>query len=588
MKYFILFISFINVGFAQSQKSSSIINVNYSIAPTSTRRIGPTELTKPPVIESEGIHELCKLSHQARVKEVKLKGVKPEYFFKTIMPTSPSDKRNEISIIISGVGNAILDMTTGNISNIPGAFDAVPSIDGEIITLPAHGKTSDRFTIYQRDDLTQPIYQERDDDPGKLTGVYQSVGLVNTDSSGKSYRVITDVLTSSNSNGDTSELTGKNLLFRDYKITENKKVVPIQGTQSLCSNVEESLKLPMLSKNGKKLAAYNDNSGTTVIYKILKNENNESVCEKEMDLGFSSTKVEFSEDSNLITFASDSFGVNHREIRWHARPNAKNMNMNVYVMDLRNKKTKKISAINSGNAYYPSFSRDQTVTYLQQMISGEETTYSVVQSSYSLDDAEEFTPYFFDQVKCNNQSFDLPAYALGKLWFKVCNQVNKAPTELAAKQTAITLDPSKCKMLVENYWEQFQSDTSNEKIISRDVGKMTQQKKKLFQEDIFQLMRALKVEDLLSVCPKNEVEPASVERVDLRAENLKTDSDILSARCSACHVAGTGRLFIVGDDASMKKYKSLAIQHVQKGYMPLGVTLTIGEQNELLQALLTL
>ena len=594
MKAFLRILLLISSNYVYSQLSSIsensyIINVNYSLGKTLRK---PLLLTEPfaepyksPLADHDEVIGLCHLSYQDDVKEIKLGSVKPEYFFKTIMPTSPTDKRNDVSIIISGVGNALLDMNTGKMINIPGAFDAVPSIDGEIITLPSHNKTNNRFTIYQRDNLTQPIFQEDDSDPGKLIGVYQSVGLVDQDTSGKVYRVITDVLTPSNTNGDTSHLRGKNLLFRDYRVEANKKVTPVEVSQPLCHNLEVSLKLPMISKNGKKLAAYNSQTGTTVIYKVLRNDQNESVCEVETDLGFASTKVEFNEDSSLITFASDSLATHNGSIRWHAQPNTKSMNMNVYVMDLKNKKTKRISNINSGNAYYPSFSRDNTVTFLQQIPVGKEADYSVIQAKYSLEDADPFVPLSNYRADCLIGSRDLPIFALGKLWFKMCSQINSIPTPLAAKQLATKIDPNKCKTIVENYWDQIKSDLSIETLFAKDVGEKDDPQNILSQEAIFQSMRELKVEDLLSICPKKVVAPAKVELLDARMVDLKKDSDVISARCAACHVAGAGRKFIVGDKKAMKQFKSLAIKHVQNGFMPMGVTLSPNEKKEVLEKL---
>ncbi len=570
---------------------SSILN--YSLSSTSPiPRIGSSIIelmTAPKLLEPRGVPvEWCQLSDSGDMREIELGSKIPEYFFKTLMPTSPDDKRNEVSIIIGETGNALLDLNTGIIKNIPGAFDAVPSIDGEIITLPSHKKTDNRFTIYHRNNLETPIFQERDDDPGRLIGVYQSVGLLKKGEGNKVYRVITDVLTPSNTNGDTSTLRGKNLLFRDYKIEANKDVTPLEAAKPLCANIDETLKLPMISKDGKKLSAYNNRTGTTMIYQIFETNNQESHCKLEVDLGFASTKVEFSEDSKMITFASDSFATVHNAIRWHAQPKPIEMNMNVFAMDLQSRRVKKISNVNAGNAYYPSFSRDNTITYLKQNKTDKGEEYSVVQTKFSFEDEQTLNDRPYVDGGCLTSKDSVALMALGKLWFEMCSKVNLKPTRLAAQQTALQLDPKNCRSLVEKYWEEVRDNQTIERVIAKDQGTnevdMSQQNQ-LSTEELFESMRLLKAEDLMSFCPTAPKKEVKVEKLKVQASNLVKDTDVLSARCSACHVEGAGRKFVIGNNKSMKQNKDLAIKHVKSGYMPLGIKLNEDEKIEIIKQL---
>ncbi|MBY0414556.1 MAG: hypothetical protein K2Q18_10335, partial [Bdellovibrionales bacterium] len=141
--------------------------------------------------------DFCKLEEKNAQIKIEMKEDIPEYFFKAIMPKDLFDTRNEATVILAKKGNVLLNLKTGEIKKIPGPFDAVPSVDGNIITVPGNPESGNRFSIYSREDLKVPIFQ--DSGQGALVGVYQSVGILGQ-SNFKNidrtvYRVITDTIT---------------------------------------------------------------------------------------------------------------------------------------------------------------------------------------------------------------------------------------------------------------------------------------------------------------------------------------------------------------------------------------------------------
>jgi hypothetical protein len=541
--------------------------------------------------------DMCELRDKNTKLKINLGKTIPEFFFKYIMPQDLNDKRNQATVIVSGKGNVILDLDSGEIKKIPGPFDAVPSIDGKIITVPGNPENDNAFTLYSREDLTKPLYEDRG--RGALVGVYQSVGITQSSDNKKVYRVITDSLTQAGRWGMPAEESNvQNLEYKDYEVEgqgKNMKVKPVADAGSLCSNLQALLKLPMLSKNGQKLAAYNSKTGTTNIFSIGKDDNGKSICNLDRDLGFASTKVEFNEDSSKITFAADSLATKDRQVTWYAQPMGSAMNMNVYVLDLKTNKLNRISNSQNANAYYPSFSRDGTVTYLnQEYTENGKTSYSLIQASLNNDQPMDFkNKDFYNAESCNYSTDELSVIALGKLWFKVCAKYSGIPTVFGSRALAVSLEPKSCATLVKKYWAEKKGSFENYELGSTDAvaAGVPLSKNKIWNtlaETNFDRMRNLTEEDLLNQCPQQAVK--SVKKVVKEAidKDPYIKGKILITKCSGCHSNGSGRSFVVGDEESMIKFKERAFNYVNSGYMPMGNPLTPQEKTEVMQAILEL
>ncbi len=528
--------------------------------------------------------EECQLTEKNQKIKITLDQNVPEYFFKYIMPKNDQDKRNQATIILANKGNVLLDLNTGEIKKIPGPFDAVPSMDGNIVTVPGNPENDNAFTIYSRDDMSRPLYEDKGEKA--LVGVYQSVGTIESVGNKKKYRVITDVLTPPSNSWPGTPNTSK-LMYKEYKVEgagADMTADSAGDTKPLCSNLSEALKLPMLSKDGNQLAAYSSITGTTQIFKIAKDSSGNSTCKLERDLGFASTKVEFNKDSTKITFAADSLATSDRKVNWYAQPLIGAMNMNVYVLDLKTNKLNKISNNSQGNSYYPSFSKDDTVTYLNQEYKNGPIEYSLVQARIDVKQSVDAkSKDFYTTDSCSYSQEELATIALGKLWFKTCSKMMGTPTVLGSRAQALSMDPKKCEALVKNNWERTKNSLSDSYLSAKDIGLggtfVAGSRPNAIAEENFVKMRNLSEDDLLQYCPKAPVAAvkAVVKPLDQR-EEIKAAANILISKCSGCHSNGTGRAFIVGDMNSMKRNKVSALNYVAQGYMPMGAPLTSEEK----------
>lgn len=537
---------------------------------------------------SANAQEECQITEKNTNIKITLGKNTPEYFFKSIMPKNDKDKRNQATVILANKGNVLLDLTTGEVKKIPGPFDAVPSMDGNIITVPGNPENDNAFTIYSRDDLSKPLYEDKGE--GALVGVYQSLGTLESKGNKKTYRVITDVLTPPSYERPGSPNTSR-LMYKEYDVEgtgDNMQAGSLGVAKPLCFNLNASLKLPMLSKDGNQLAAYSSTTGTTQIFKISKDSQGNSICKMERDLGFASTKVEFNKDSTKITFAADSLATTNRKVNWYAQPLLGAMNMNVYVLDLKTNKLNKISNNAQGNSYYPSFSRDDTVTYLNQESDRDgESEYSLVQARVdSKQSVDAKSLDFYSPEVCAYSKEELATIVLGKLWFKTCSKLMGTPTVLGSRAQALSMDPKKCEALVKKNWENTKENFSDSYLKAKDkaldendYGSSQVQGLNSITEENFIRMRNLTEGDLIQYCPKAAVAAVKAVIKSLtQKQEIKNAANILIAKCSGCHSNGTGRSFVVGDVASMKKNKMNAINYVAQGYMPMGAPLSREEK----------
>ena len=615
--------------------------------------------------------DLCELGDNTLQIKVDLGSEVPEYFFKAIMPQNAADKRNEATLILSGKGNVILDLKTGKMRKIDGPYDAVPSFDATIITVPANEENKDKFTIYDRNNMAEPLLE--DGGAGSLQGVYQSVGIVGAKKNEKKYLVITDNLTPTNPRStvafpggtslgsafpatefliptgnelitDTSLVPGStnillnsnstgfnirnprgsglgmsvptnsnmlmingtsnvinealappagaaatNLMYKEYSVKTDGKNISAQAampeSKQLCSNLKTQLKLPMISKDGKKLAAFSIEGGTTHIYKVSKNSNGDSTCNLERDLGFATTKVEFNKDGDKITFASDNLNVDKRNVTWKIQPEIGETNMNIFVLDLKSNNLTRVSNNKFANSYYPSFSRDDTVTYLSQEYdpNTKKTAYSLIQAKYKKALPTQIEESEKSLNPCVQSRKELAVLGLGKLWSKICNASLISPLpSAAAKLTALSLKGDDCKKMVTNYWENNKSNLS----MNLTSGKKNEEDEKL--TPVFEKLRTLSLKDLLAVCPKGNSIPSKVSVKKVNGDVPLAKVNPVISRCAACHNSANGRLFQTNNPETYEKFRSTAVEYVNSNYMPMGAVLSDVEKKELVDAILKL
>lgn len=194
----------------------------------------------------------------------------------------------------------LLDLATGRRFDAPGFVDFVPTPDGRLFVTPGENRSGLEFYTasevirlgrLDRTNAFEAIFK----DTG-MTDQYPSVGILRSHEDAAHYRVL------------TSKFEG--LVFRDYAVRwrgiRDAVVTPLTETATLCP--ERNLSTPMISKNGRELAARDESTGTTRLFQIHDDER----CNPVLDLGVQTSKVGFSADGGLVAYsAPDGYGRSH-------------------------------------------------------------------------------------------------------------------------------------------------------------------------------------------------------------------------------------------------------------------------------------
>lgn len=523
---------------------------------------------------AQGVPAVCAIETDLAQRRVEL-DFTPDYFFKPLPRQNPQDNRQEVSVI-SPNGNVVMDMNTGDYRSVPGPFDAVPTPDGHVVITPG-------LDFFDRDTISPsatPLLADGDQDNENnvLDGVYHSSGVLPGVAAPKrNYRVITDTLTTGDERMNT-------LMYKDYetkmvngspKFTENE-----HPPKPLCPNLGDSpYKLPMLSKDGQQLAAYDVEAGTTKIFKITKQANGSNKCTMTRDLGFATGKVEFSPDGKKITFASDTNSTDPGAVTWYAQPES-SQNFQVFVVDLEEDTIQRISNQAQGNSYYPSFWHDGTVAYMEQTPDG---TYSIVQakvssaSSVNLASSAEIN-------RCDTLGSDfVAAVALGSLWTDIC-QGAQAPTKSlqGLAFTPLSLDGNKCRELVQQRWPAYkQSLSAGQKSLPSATPDLQSASSELLA-NYQQRFIGLSQSAVAAACPEEGSRNGGAAVVSANQVGEAAVINNPLTMCLQCHSSG-GLKFNFAEPATLSDEKDRIYTAVATEHMPLGVDMAPAERQAMLQ-----
>ncbi|MDH4468381.1 MAG: hypothetical protein QE271_10000 [Bacteriovoracaceae bacterium] len=219
-------------------------------------------------------------------KTIEINGI-PSFFFKV------KSDGSMISYTISkantgGSGtNYLIDTETKKITKVPGVWDPVFIYHSNLMILPMTAAVDD-YRIFNVENLLT------DDQPESLiklenfSGYYQSTGELGPNAknpeSSKCYRIIAE------------SRIGKHI-FTDICLEEDSDHIEIKTPSTIfCQNFK--LKLPMLSKTGKLLGAFDTQTKTSGVFRI---EDNGS-CHKVMDLGIKTGKLNFNKHETLVAY----------------------------------------------------------------------------------------------------------------------------------------------------------------------------------------------------------------------------------------------------------------------------------------------
>lgn len=441
---------------------------------------------------------LCRLDDTTTVSQAEAART-PNYFFR------PFPNSDQVAYA-SGKRNYILDLNKGAEVEIPGPYDPVPTPDQMIMTIPP----DEGLSFYSVKDLEaekkEPLLVDAD-----LKGVYQSIGTVKAGNGEKTFRVITDQ---------------DGLSFRDYTVKEprdasEKPAVLKEGASPtvLCKGMR--LSLPMLSKDGRQIAALDVNAGVTKIFDL---DPSNGSCREAMNLGIPTGKVDFSFDGDSLTFHvlnNSSAGDSYFSVP------SDSLVANVFVLKRSTGEITKLTNNTSSNSVFPAFRRDGKIVYLNHpQRSGEPG----VKSSFVLADPARANAEPFDLVstpscapKAGGNGYHAVA-ALGALWAQLCSRFGHEISDSAAALIPLGLDPERCQSLVHAKWKELKGEIVKNPELVRS-GKLKAEK-----------MGDLEEADLTAACPKKKFDVVKAGQDSSQREPTSQTPKVPVPRaCFECH-----------------------------------------------------
>ncbi|MCB9073230.1 MAG: hypothetical protein H6623_06380 [Bdellovibrionaceae bacterium] len=231
-------------------------------------------------------------------------------------------------------GDCIVSLDTGKCISNTKTWEPYPISGKGWLTIPDCEGHDGAMCFFKSKDLesetrTKPVFTDKE-----LKGYYQSIGFLNNNKKTSTVRVIT--------------YYG---FFKDYRVSEDA-IQPISSVQSFCAG--KDLKLPMLSKDGKMISGWDVEKEKTFIAEINANGS----CRDKFQFPYMVGKMDFSYDNRWMAFhaSSDSNGKISDDL---------NLQQQIFVMDVKNKKTFKISS-GKENIYYPHFGANGKMYALSQ------------------------------------------------------------------------------------------------------------------------------------------------------------------------------------------------------------------------------
>ena len=215
------------------------------------------------------------------VKEIQVRGVPSAYF--RVVP-------NHGSVAFTREDRVyILNLESGTQTRAPGWIDFIPSPDASFFVTPARRNEGLEFYSAQQvigvEDASgeRPQFVDR-----SMRDQYPSVGALSRSATDTTFRVLTSWF--------------ERAVFRDYRVSSDVRtgrliVEPLGDPVIACSNL--TISIPILSHNGRELAARDEQAGTTKILALTDG----GTCEEVLDLGLATGKVAWSPDSTRLAFS---------------------------------------------------------------------------------------------------------------------------------------------------------------------------------------------------------------------------------------------------------------------------------------------
>lgn len=487
---------------------------------------------------ADELKALCQ-SHQSTIIQKTQFNFEPNYFAKLFAVKN-------YSTVIASKHTYVVNLETGHLIQVEGTYDPVPTPDEVFLT-----------TIYAgQDDTNGPRYFQASDifnHPNSqfehwiasdytMSYAYQSLGVLEGAKTGPyTYRFLVD-----NDEGTVyfrddyfAKPQGGGSGLANYLINSKPWV-------QACTNIRSTLKLPMISKDGRRVAFYNTGSHVTQVYDV----NDKGLCSNAQNLPFVTGKADFSFDSNSVAF---HMGRIIEPAKWFetADPSRR---LDVFVWNLKDKTLTRLTDMEQGNAYFPTFKKNGEVGFLTQTPSGKSHKYMYVISDPSKGITLEQFPDLSDKCNCRLDGFTELA-AIGVLKDTMC-KIGSTNSLEAEAALPLTLTREQCSFLLNNYWE------PNKTKILQKIPKYAATSS-IRKNTVATRLKTMTVEELSRACPASEGATV-IERPTVGTEVITSTTDPverLEISCSKCH---SGEAPKAGFALNLKNPLSMPLEARQK------------------------
>lgn len=287
----------------------------------------------------------------------------PSYFFKVNGEGTKVAFTLYRNYVNTGEQNYMLDIT-GDASNrkaqeIPGSFDPMFNHNFKSMTIPVTSAKKFVCGFYSEKEVAskgreaEPKYVDYD-----MRCVYQSVGLLSSDEKRDVFRLIVE-----NESG---------FAMRDYEEDKSTgRIRPISGVKTLCPGY--TIKLPMISKDGRELGAYGAVRNSSVIFSVA----DDGSCTLKEDLKVRAGKIAFSYDGKRVAYHVFSSSDPRLTTEFIEVPGDGYV-ADVFVYNRETGKTQQITRNSRSNSLFPEFMRDGRVIFIDHPHDGEKSKVSFV------------------------------------------------------------------------------------------------------------------------------------------------------------------------------------------------------------------
>jgi len=238
----------------------------------------------------------------------------------------------------------LLDLEDGRNRVAPGSIDFIPTPDGRLFVTPLDRSG---LAFYDADEVfsaagegrsgaVRPLFVD-----AEMRDQYPSIGILSEDAGSIRYRVLTSWF--------------RGLLYRDYEVRFGEEgvptaVVPVGDPVVPCVGME--LSTPIMSTDGREVAAREEASGTTKIYTMLDGGR----CEEALALGMPTRKVAWSRSGRKIAFSTP---------RLRSSPDGVGAEPGIFVYDRDvSRLTRVADSEDASQLAFPDFVGDEAVVFM--------------------------------------------------------------------------------------------------------------------------------------------------------------------------------------------------------------------------------